>query len=83
MIYRDPEPGSVWQTAAIGALVLFALAIAGTSDYAEEVRADRFYCEMVEIHQASGGEHGWPDFDNKWDECEEILYENENTEPVG
>ena len=59
---------------ALAVLVLFGfvacLGVAGYSDAQQEEAELRMYCQQVEASRASGGEHGWPDYDNLYDrEC--------------
>jgi hypothetical protein len=44
----------------LGAIVVAGVAIIGAQDVRDHEETDRLYCEMVEIHKASGGEYGWP-----------------------
>jgi hypothetical protein len=47
------------------ALVLAAFALAGCED--PQLEADQ-YCEMVKLYQTSGGEYGWPDYKQNYEE---------------
>jgi len=70
MIYRDYEPVFPWVPIAFCCLALALLIIAGGADYADEVLAERHYCQMVERWNESGGETGWPPHRPEID-CEE------------
>jgi hypothetical protein len=53
------------------ALFLLAACVAGTMEYGDEERQQVLYCDMVKIYQESGGEYGWPDYnDNAKEICE-------------
>ena len=49
-------------------LSLMALAFTYTVDQAAMDKQQSHYCEMVELHQSSGGELGWPDFKETYEE---------------
>jgi hypothetical protein len=41
-----------------------------TADYEEGVKADAYYCEMIDIWVKTNGENGWPNYDSdKGDRC--------------
>lgn len=48
------------------ALLAAAAAIGGFKDDALVLEQAQ-YCRMVHMHQQSGGEVGWPDYDNAYD----------------
>lgn len=52
----------------MAASLLLILVVAGTMDFTERSNQDANYCRMVEMHQDTDGEFGWPDFDNKYKE---------------
>jgi hypothetical protein len=57
----------------IGVVALFVLAacVVGTMGYEDEERQEQLYCDMFKIYQESGGEYGWPDYNNNAKEiCE-------------
>jgi hypothetical protein len=57
----------------IGVVALFVLAacVVSTMGYEDEERQQVLYCDMVQIYQESGGEYGWPDYNNNAKEiCE-------------
>lgn len=50
-------------------IILLAFALAGCEE--PQAMADQ-YCEMVELHKTSGGDYGWPDYNENYDEnCNE------------
>jgi hypothetical protein len=40
--------------------ILGVMGFVGTFDADEEARQQARYCEMVELHKQTAGEHGWP-----------------------
>ena len=50
--------------AAFGFFILFIIAIAftATEDKKSEQYQEQEYCSMVELHQKTKGDQGWPDF---------------------
>ncbi len=49
-------------------VVLFASSVIALSKYQPIEQENRdLYCEMIEIHEETGGDYGWPPFDG---ECE-------------
>lgn len=42
--------------------------IAAFSDLETDQKTQDLYCEMVEIHKDTGGEYGWPDYNQNYDE---------------
>lgn len=60
-------------TVCIGVVSLFILAacVVSTMDYEDENRQEQLYCDMFRIYKESGGEYGWPDYNNNAKEiCE-------------
>jgi len=51
-----------------GLIALCAL-VAMSGDYEDQKQMDAHYCEMVRMHQDSGGENGWPDFKGSYQDC--------------
>ena len=49
------------------ALSIIAILTLEELDDTVQQQAD-LYCEMVEIHKDTGGEYGWPDFNDNYDE---------------
>lgn len=59
-------------TEGIGPWLLIAVAgylIVSTMDAQDAEREFQHYCRMVELHDQTNGEQGWPDYDNKRAEC--------------
>ena len=57
---------------AAAALLMLGLAAAGTHDYGDSQAEQAFYCDMVRLHDRTGGEYGWPDYNgNAADICED------------
>ena len=46
---------------AMGVALLWVFVILGTN-VPQDPSPSNHYCDMVEIHQQSDGEYGWPDF---------------------
>jgi len=51
----------------ITAVVLLLITTVPTFDDEPEQTLD-LYCEMVQIHKEPGGEYGWPDYQQNYDE---------------
>ena len=51
----------------IAAVVLVLITIVPTFDDEPQQTHD-LYCEMVEIHKDTGGEYGWSDYNQNYDE---------------
>lgn len=58
---------SIISATALAAIVA-AFAMTGHSDYQEAKAQDREYCEMHDIWIKTGGESGWPDFNQNYKE---------------
>lgn len=52
-------------TICIASLCLLALS---SISFHEELLTEKRYCEMVDDYRASNGEHGWPDYNENYDE---------------
>lgn len=66
--------GRDWTDRALAVLIVSGfvacLGVAGYNDVQQEDAELRMYCEQVEAFRASGGEHGWPDYNSLYDrEC--------------
>lgn len=51
-----------------GALSVLLLGFVSTLDYQQAQYQEHRYCEQVERYRESGGEHGWPDYESKYEE---------------
>lgn len=49
-------------------IIIAAIAYASTLDYSTAKDTQQRYCKMVELHQDTNGEHGWPDYQNTYGE---------------
>jgi len=49
-------------------ITLAAVAYATTADYSAAQATQQRYCNMVDLHQDTNGEHGWPDYQNNYSE---------------
>lgn len=45
-------------------LPFLALGWVGSMDFEDAVQQNSTYCKMVELHESSGGEYGWPPYDH-------------------
>ena len=63
-----------WGWVAIGTLGFLLLAgLAGQADYEDALREESAYCSNVELYRATGGEKGWPDYNENYNEnCTKI-----------
>jgi hypothetical protein len=43
-------------------IVAISIVLVGESDYNAAEQEEKTYCEMVDIHDASGGINGWPPY---------------------
>jgi len=51
----------------VGIVLLIALCRDDEPDHQQAI-----YCEMVRLHQETGGDYGWPDYRNEYGElCDE------------
>jgi len=48
--------------------ILATVTYASTADYSTAQGTQQRYCKMVELHQDTRGEHGWPDYKNAYEE---------------
>jgi len=53
---------------ALITLLVGSLALVGTGDYEEAKASHERYCEMVALHQQTGGQAGWPPYKGECDE---------------
>jgi len=49
-------------TIAAIVMALAGLALVGTLDAQDAEQQDALYCDMVQLHHESSGEHGWPPY---------------------
>lgn len=57
------------RAAILGAGALAAFLVASELDFRAELADQAHYCRMVEIYNESDGRHGWPDFRDLGDKC--------------
>lgn len=66
-----------WRWVIIGFIVFIVLAgAAGRVDYEDAVREEQLYCANVALYKATGGQRGWPDYNDNYNE---ICVKNSNT----
>lgn len=51
-----------WAMLVMAGLILIMFGIGTDGDAAQAEAEQANYCEMVALHERSGGENGWPDF---------------------
>jgi hypothetical protein len=52
-------------------MLSLALVWISEQDFKAAEKELELYCEMIKMHEDTGGQVGWPDFENKKEECEE------------
>lgn len=61
--------GIIW--ALVVCMLSLALVWISEQDFKAAEKELELYCEMIKMHEDTGGQVGWPDFENKKEECEE------------
>lgn len=63
-----------WPWVAVCFIVFILLAgVAGRSDYEDALREEALYCANVALYKATGGQQGWPDYNENYSEiCKKI-----------
>ena len=63
-----------WPWVIVAMLIFLGLAsIAGRSDYEDALREEALYCANVALYKATGGQQGWPDYNENYSEiCKKI-----------
>ena len=51
-----------WTAFGFFILLIIAIAFTATEDKKSEQYQEQEYCAMVELHQKTNGDQGWPDF---------------------
>ena len=51
-----------WAAFGFFILLIIAIAFTATEDKKSEQYQEQEYCSMVELHQKTKGDQGWPDF---------------------
>ena len=57
-----------WKTFAGLSFTVMVLAFVGTFDRQDAQNQEDLYCEMVNLHQDTNGDQGWPDYSKNYDE---------------
>lgn len=58
-----------WRWIGIGFVIFIVLAgIAGRVDYEDALLEEQAYCENVRVFKETGGQRGWPDYNDNYDE---------------
>ena len=73
---REGDPIN-WRWVCVGGIVFLLLAgIAGKADYEDALLQEQAYCSNVTLYRATGGEQGWPDYNENYSE---LCGKNQNS----
>jgi hypothetical protein len=65
----------VYIMSMIASIIVMLLAIGmiwvSQQDFESAEQEFKFYCEMIDLHEKTDGEQGWPDYENLKKSCNE------------
>jgi hypothetical protein len=47
-------------------ILILALGAVGRMDLEDAIQSEKHYCDMVKLYKDTGGDAGWPDYENRY-----------------